>query len=135
MFLKLIYYTGIIACLALIGNCFMPWVHYNNINVTFSGMNVTKFAAGNYYGKAGIPISIMTGIILLFILIPALWAKRVNLFLAALLFAYCIRTYIVFTSALFEGEVEKYSGIYLIVVLSFIILLASVFPKGRGSKV
>ena len=97
-------------------------------------MNVTKFAAGNYYGKAGIPISIMTGIILLFILIPALWAKRVNLFLAALLFAYCIRTYIVFTSALFEGEVEKYAGIYLIVLLSFIILLASVFPKGRGSK-
>ena len=107
----------------------MPWVHYNNINETFTGFHVTKFSTGNYYGRAGIIICVFTAIILLFTLISKVWAKRVNLFLSAVLFAYCIRTYIIFTSALFEGEVEKKTGIYLVVVLSFIILIASVFPK------
>ncbi len=55
--------------------------------------------------------------------------KKVNLLLAALLFAYCIRTYILFTGALFEGEVEKMAGIYLIIVLSFLVLVGAVFPK------
>jgi hypothetical protein len=134
MFLKISYYTGIIACMALVVNCFMPWVHYNNINETFTGYHVTRFVTGNYYGRAGIVITIMCSIIEVFMLIPRLWAKRLNLFFAALLFAYCIRTYIVFTSSLFEGEVEKYAGIYLIVILSFVILVSTVFPK-MGKKV
>ena len=129
MFPKMIYYTGIVACIAIVVCCFVPWVHYNSINETFNGFNVKKFPAGNYYGKAGIVITVMTGVVLLLILIPKVWAKRTNLFLAALLFAYCIRTYILFTGALFEEEVNKLAGIYLIVILSFVILLAAVFPK------
>ncbi len=129
MFSKIIYYAGIVASVAIIVCCFLPWVHYNNINTTFTGFNVTKFATGNYYGRAGVPITIMSVIILILMLLPRIWAKRTNLFVAALLFAYCIRTYIIFTSALFEGEVEKLAGIYLIIILSFIILLGSLFPK------
>ena len=123
------YYAGIGASVAIIACCFLPWVHYNNINTTFTGFNVTKFATGNYYGRAGVPITIMSVIILILMLLPRIWAKRTNLFVAALLFAYCIRTYIIFTSALFEGEVEKQAGIYLIIILSFIMLLGSLFPK------
>jgi hypothetical protein len=62
-------------------------------------------------------------------LTPKRLAKRANLFLSALLFAYCIRTYIIFTSALFEGEVEKLAGIYMIVLLSTVIMLSTLFPK------
>ncbi|MFT3907847.1 MAG: hypothetical protein QM737_00345 [Ferruginibacter sp.] len=129
MFSKISYYAGVAASIAIIICCFLPWVHYNNINTTFTGFNVTKFATGNYYGKAGVPITIMSVIILILMLVPRIWAKRVNLFVAALLFAYCIRTYIIFTSALFEGEVEKQAGIYLIIILSFIMLLGCLFPK------
>lgn len=125
----IMHYTGIAACLLLIATCFMPWAHYNNINDTFTGFHVTKFSTGNYYGRAGIIICFFTALILLLILIPKVWAKRTNLFLSAILFAYCIRTYIIFTSALFEGEVEKKAGIYLIIVFSAIMLIASLFPK------
>jgi hypothetical protein len=131
MFSKVMYYTGIAATVAMIITCFMPWVHYNSINETFTGYHVTKFVTGNYYGRAGIPITIMSSIILICMLLPKLWAKRINLFVAALLFAYCIRTYIIFTSALFEGEVEKKPGIYLVIVLSFLMLLGCLFPKGK----
>ncbi|CAN5769827.1 hypothetical protein BH11BAC4_BH11BAC4_06240 [soil metagenome] len=129
MFTKTIYPVGLIACLAIVGACFLPWVHYNNINETFTGFHVTKFATGNYYGRAGIIITTFAGIILLLMLLPKIWAKRVNLFLAALLFAYCIRTYIIFTSALFEGEVEKKIGIYLIILFSAVMLVAAAFPR------
>jgi hypothetical protein len=120
---------GIFCCILLIAACFMPWVHYNSINQTFTGFNVTKFTTGNYYGKAGIPISVITTFILLCMLVKKIWAKRVNLFMAALLVAYGIRTYIIFTSALFEGELIKKIGIYLILILPFFILASAVFPK------
>ncbi len=132
---RIMHIIGLAASFMIVVACFMPWVHYNNINETFTGFHVTRFSTGNYYGKAGYIICFFTAIILLLILLPKIWAKRVNLFLSAILFAYCIRTYIIFTSALFEGEVEKKAGIYLIVILSFIMLLASVFPKmGEGKR-
>jgi uncharacterized membrane protein len=123
------FYLGIVACIAIIMACFLPWAYYNNINETFTGFHVTRFVTGNYYGRAGYIISIFSGIILVLSFVPKLWANRTNLFLTALLFAYCIRTYIIFTSSLFEGEVEKRAGIYLVVILSFIMLLASLFPR------
>lgn len=126
---RVMHIIGLLAGIALIGTCFMPWVHYNSINVTFTGFHVTKFAGGIYYGKAGTVITPLTVVILLLMLIPKVWAKRVNLLLAGLLFAYCIRTYIVFTGSLFEGDVDRLAGIYLLLVLSFILLVSAVFPK------
>lgn len=126
--------VGLIASASLIAACFIPWVHYNNINETFTGFHVSRFSTGNYYGRAGLVICVFTAIILLFMFVPKIWAKRTNLFLTAILFAYCIRTYIIFTSALFEGEVEKKAGIYLIIVLSFIMLASSLFPKLEAKR-
>ncbi len=134
MFSKIAYNLGLVASVAIIICCFIPWVHYNNINETFTGFHVTKFAGGSYYGKAGIVITILSSVILLFMLVPRIWAKRTNLFLAALLFAYCIRTYILFTGALFDGEVEKQPGIYLIIILSFLVLLGTTFPRLGDKK-
>lgn len=121
--------AGLAGCIAIIAACFMPWAHYNNINETFTGFHVIKFTTGNYYGKAGIPISIFASAIFILMLVPKTLAKRINLFLSALLLAYCIRTYIIFTSALFEGEVDKLPGIYTVVILSIIIFISSLFPK------
>ena len=129
MLSRISHIIGIFACLAIVASCFLPWCHYNNINETFTGFHVTRFSTGNYYGKAGRVISVFSAVIMILIMIPKVWAKRINLFLAASLFAYCIRTYIIFTSALFEGEVEKKTGIYLVLFFSAIILIASAFPK------
>ena len=112
----------------MIAVCFMPWVHYNSIDQTFTGYNVTKFATGVYYGKAGIIITGFAIIILMLNLLKGTVAKNANLFVCALLVAYTIRTYILFTGSLFEGQVEKYAGIYLIVVLSIVLLVCGLFP-------
>ena len=129
MFSKYSHIIGVFACIAIIGACFMPWCHYNNINETFTGYHVTRFSTGNYYGKAGKIITVFSLLVLILMMIKKVWAKRINLFMAASLFAYTIRTYIIFTSALFEGEVEKKAGIYLIVILSTVIMVSAAFPK------
>lgn len=125
-----IFHIGSLACcIALVAVCFIPWVYYKSIHETFTGYHVTKFVTGVYYGKAGIFITVFSAIIFLLTIWKNNGAKKVSLFAAALLFAYCIRTYILFTGSLFEGEVVKLPGIYLIVFLSFILLVCSAFPK------
>jgi hypothetical protein len=126
---RIAHYTGLIACVAIIGACFMPWTYYNSIQQTFTGFNVVPFPTGTTYGKAGFTISGLAAVILLLIFVRKEWARKVNLFLAGVLVAYTIRTYIVFTSSLFKGEVEKFAGIYLVVILSVLILLSTLFPK------
>lgn len=128
MIARLIRIVGLIACIAMVLNCFMPWVYIQSLNDTFTGFHVTRFPSGTYYGRAGIFLTILTAVIFVFMLIPLLWAKRTNLLLSALLFAYSIRTYIIFTSALFENEISKKPGIYLQMVFAFLILLSSAFP-------
>ena len=125
---KYFHYVALITCIALIAVCFMPWVHYNSIDQTFTGYNVTKFATGVYYGKAGIIITGFATLILILKLLKGTVAKNANLFVCALLVAYTIRTYILFTGSLFEGQVIKYAGIYLIVVLSVVLLVCGLFP-------
>lgn len=131
---KFAHITGIMACIGIIAACFMPWTYYQSIQQTFTGFNVVPFPTGNYYGKAGIPITVMAGLILFFAFISKIWAKRTNLFLAGVLVAYTIRTYIIFTSALFEGEVEKFAGIYLVIILSVVILITTLFPNVQTNK-
>ncbi len=113
----------------MIAVCFMPWVHINSINETFTGYHVIKFANGTDYGQ---PWKVICGIaIIIFALnfVNNIVAKVVNLFIAAFLLAYCIRTYVLFTGSLFDGEVTRFAGIYLIVLLSAVLLVCSVFPK------
>lgn len=69
-------------------------------------------------------------------LVPKAGAKKINLFLAGLLMAYAIRTFIVFTGSLIAGDVEKKVGIILVIILPVLILVSTVFPKdGRELKV
>jgi hypothetical protein len=126
---KFLQYIAILSCIALIVTCFIPWVHYNSIDTTFNGYNVKPFPTGVNYGRAGKIITILVSISFLLTLIPYVAAKRTNMFVSALLVAYAIRTYVLFTGSLFEGEVVKLAGIYLIVALSFVILFCSIFPS------
>lgn|SRR5690606_39059575 len=126
--------AGALACLALIITCFIPWVHYNSVNLTFNGFNVKPFDTGNFYGKAGYPIVVLTGLIFLLMFVNKIWAKRLNLFLTALLIAYTIRTYIIFTSALFVNEVDKLAGIYLVLFLPIIIMVGCLSADVKTKK-
>ena len=129
MIYRIIYWTGFFSCIFLAVSCFIPWIHINSINETLTGMNVKPFATGNNYGNPGKFIIILTSIIFIFMLIPRIWAKRVNLFLSALLLAFALRSFVIFSGSLFEGEVERKMGLYLVLFLPIIILIACIFTK------
>lgn len=126
---KYIQILAILCTIALIITCFIPWVHYNSINETFSGINVRKFDSGVNYGKPGKIIIGLCAISLLCVLVPKLFLKRINMFATALLFAYCIRTYVLFTGSIFDGQVEKLAGIFLILIFSLAMVVCSIFPN------
>jgi len=129
MTLKILHWVGLTACLLLIISCFMPWAYYPVINETFTGFNAKSFPNGTYYGKPGYPIVTITAVIIVLMLVPKIWAKRTNLFLSGFLLAYVLSKYHIFTSSLFDGEVIKKPGVFLIAVSASLIMVSALFPN------
>ena len=125
MFVKYLHWIGIAACVTLIVSCFLPWVYYADIKQTFIGF----YSYDNHYGKPGIFLSLFAVLILVFMLLPKVWAKRTNLFIAALTVAYGIKTFILFSSCYNNYCPQKLFSLYLVVFCTVLMLLASVFPK------
>lgn len=125
MAIKIIHSLGIVACIALIISCFLPWTYYADLNQHFTGF----YSYGNNYGKPGKFLIVAGAAALLFMLLPKIWAKRVNLFLCALTVGYTIKTYVLFVSCYNSYCPEKLPGIYLMLFSSVMILVASVFPR------
>lgn len=125
MFVKYLHWIGIAACVTLIVSCFLPWVHYADINQTFTGFYSYK----NEYGKPGKFLVFFAVLILIFMLLPKIWAKRANLFISALTLAYAIKTVILFGSCYNNYCPEKLFSLYLMAGCTVVMLLASVFPS------
>jgi len=115
----------------LIISCFLPWVYFNSNNETFTGFYVSHFPNGIYYGRAGIFITILTIVVIILMLVNKPWVKAANLFISGLIFAYCIRTYFIFTASLFPNEVIRKPGIYMILIFSLILLVSTLFPNNE----
>lgn len=132
---KVFHYIGIVSCILLIIACFMPWTYYPGPKITFTGFNVQTFPSGVNYGKAGIPIVFLTVIILILTLLKSIVSKRINLFLCALLMAFAIRTFVVFSGSLIKGDLIIKPALFLVIILPFFILLSAIFPKDGRTKV
>lgn len=129
-FSKIAYRIGLIACITLVIACFLPWAYYADVHIpteaqkTFTGFVTYK----NNYGRPGKLLSIIAVISFVFMLLPKLWAKRANLFIAALGVGYAIKTYILFTSCYNAYCPDKKAGLFIMMASMFIILIAGAFP-------
>lgn len=124
MLVKYLHRIGIAACLMLIISCFLPWVYYADLNQTFSGF----YSYQNEYGKPGKFLVFFGVLILTFMLLPKVWAKRANLFICAITLAYAIKTFILFGSCYNNYCPQKLFSLYLVVGCTVIMLIASGFP-------
>ncbi len=116
---------GVGLCILLISFSFIPWVYIPSIDKNVSGM----MTEGTNFGKPAIINIFFTIISLILFLVPKLWAKRLNLFIAALNLAWTIRNFFVVSSC-FAGECpEKQFGLYAVIVLSIGILAMATLPK------
>ena len=112
---KLLSWIGMAACITLIISCFLPWAYYadphipNEADRTFNGF----FSYQGQQGRPGLALTFFSCLILLFMILPRIWAKRVNLFLSAFTVAYAFRTYVLFTSCYYAYCPEKKAGIFI----------------------
>ena len=131
MFVKYLHWLGIAACLTLILSCFLPWGYYADPQIadeakrTFTGFYNYK----QYYGTPGFIFCFFFLVILVFMLLPKIWAERANLFIAAFTIAFAVRTFIIFGSCYNNYCPQKLFGLYLMLGCTIVMLLASVFPN------
>jgi len=130
--MRLMKWIGFAAAVLLIVSCFFPWVIIESKNITISGIDAT----GTSYGKPGYFHLLMGFIFLLFNFIPRVWAKRSNLFVVAMNFAWALRNYFTITSCEGGNCPIKKTGIYMLLLASVLMLGAAVFPdiKLPGEK-
>jgi hypothetical protein len=128
---KLLSWFGMLACVTLIISCFLPLTYYadphipNEADRTFTSF----YSYQQQYGRPGIILLFLSVVILSLMILPKIWAKRTNLFLAAFTLAYVIRIYILFTSCYNAYCPEKRTGIYLMLFSAIVILIGCVFPN------
>jgi len=127
---KILSSFGMAACVALVISCFIPWAYYADAHIpeadrTFTGF----FSYQSQYGKPAIGLILFTTIIFVCMIVPKVWAKRINLFLSGFMLAYAFRCYNLYTSCYNAYCPEKKAGIFIMLISAIIILIASVFPN------
>ncbi|MCW3093701.1 MAG: hypothetical protein JWP81_4770 [Ferruginibacter sp.] len=127
---KILHWIGLAACVILIISCFMPWAYFADAHIpteaerTFTGF----YSYGNNYGKPGKMLVAFGIIVIALMLLPKIWAKRTNLFICALAVGYAIKTYILYVSCYNAYCPEKKAGIFLMLIATLFMLVASAFP-------
>lgn len=127
MFVKYLHWLGIAACLTLIVSCFLPWTYHADLNQSFTGF----YSYDNHYGKPGKFLTFFAIIILLFMILQKVWAKRANLFVCAFTVAYAVKTFILFGSCYNNYCPQKLFSLYMMVGCTVLMLIASVFPNAK----
>ena len=117
-------YVGLCGTALLILACFLPWAYYPDIDKTFTGF----YSQDNHYGRPGKLLVCFAILAAGLFLTPKIWAKRLNLFVAAILVAYGLKTYLLFTSCYKGFCPEKQTGIYLVMLSILVTALAAVLP-------
>lgn len=115
---------GLLASVALIVSCFLPWAYYPDLQKSFSGF----FSEQNVYGKPGIAFTFFGVISVILLFINKIWAKRTLIFFAALNIGYLLKTYVIYTSCYKGYCPEKQYGIYFLIISSLVLLVISFFP-------
>jgi len=120
-------WIGIAAALLLIGACYLPWAYFPDLQKEFTGF----FSENNAYGRPGKIFVFLCGIAIIMFLIPRIWAKRTNIFVGAIILAFAIKSFILYTACYRGICPEKRVGIFLVLLGAVLIVVAAVSPNIR----
>ena len=115
---------GIATAIVIIITCFLPWVYIEAIDVTITGVS----AKHTSYGWPGLFNIIFSSLSILFSIIPAIWAKRTNLFIATFNFAWTLRNFLILSKCeMGECPVKRF-GLYALMILSVVLMIMTLVP-------
>jgi hypothetical protein len=116
---------GIAGAVLMLAACFMPWAYYPDLQKEFTGF----FSEQNIYGRPGNVMAFFAVIEIFLFLIPRVWAKRANILVAAMAFAFSIKSYVLYTACYRGICPERRAGIFLVVLGALMALAASLLPN------
>lgn len=116
---------GVVIAILVIGICFLPWSVVTEHNIIVTGMN----AKGTDFGKPGLMNIVFSLIMILLFCIQKIWAKRTNLFIGAINFAWSVRNYLLVTTCYFGECPEKKIGLFALLIFAFGAMLMTFFPQ------
>lgn len=121
---------GIVACLIVLICSYLPWSIVVSEHITISGFD-TK---GTRFGRPGLFLDFFTVLSLLLFAIPAIWAKRTNIFIGAIVFTWSIRNYILVSTCLMGECPVKQPALYVLVGASLVVMIMTLLPTINTSK-
>ncbi|HMH24901.1 MAG TPA: hypothetical protein VK563_24165 [Puia sp.] len=117
-------WIGVVASLLLIAACFLPWAYYPDLQKNFTGF----FSEKNMYGRPGKVLVFLGVVAMILFLVPRIWAKRTNMLLGAVILAFSIKSFILFT-ACYKGICpDRREGVFLILIAPVIMILCAILP-------
>ena len=118
----------------LVISSFLSWTYHPDLNKFFTGF----FSENNIYGKPGYVFIVLSIFAIVFFGIQKVWAKRWNLFICAIILAYAIKTFIVYSGCYRGICPAKQTGIWLMLAATLLMMGMSLLPdlnlKGESSK-
>ena len=112
---------GLLTALA----CFLPWMSIESKNLMITGMDTT----GTKFGKPGLLHLILTGLYLVFTLVPKPWGQKANLLVVAVNAAWAIRNFMLLTSCAGGECPARLIGFYMLLIGSMGMMAATIFTK------
>jgi len=128
--MKYIQWTGLLCAVILGAACFLPWTFHPDLNKYFTGF----FSEQNSYGRPGMFIIAVGSIAFLMFAFNKRWAQRTNWVLCAILMAYCIRTYLVYSSC-YRGICPiKQPALFIVLLAPILMLVMAILPSVRSER-
>ena len=120
-------WLGIFTALLLIVSAFLPWTYHPDIDQVFTGF----YSMENAYGKPGKLLIFFALVASVFFVIPKVWAKRWNILICSIGFAYAIKSFLLF-SGCYKGICpDKLYGIWMMTGSALVMLIVSFLPSGK----
>ena len=116
---------GLLAALALISACFLPWVFIESKNITVTGIE----SSGTSFGKPGYFHFVLAAFYLVFHFTPRIWAKRMNLLVSVLNIGWAVRNYFLISTCAGGECPEKKISLYIVLGSSLLMLVAALLPQ------
>lgn len=117
-------WIGIAASILLVIAGFLPWTYHPDLNKNFTGF----FTENNVYGKPGYVFVWLSIITIVFFAIQRVWAKRWNMFMCALVLAYAIKSFIMYSGCYRGICPDKLAGLWIMLASAALMMAMALFP-------
>ena len=116
---------GVVIAILVMGVCFLPWSIVIERNIVITGVHAT----GTDFGRPGLMNIVFSLVMILLFCIQKTGAKRTNLFVGAMNFAWAVRNYILVTTCFFGECPQKQIGLFALLIFAFGAMLMTFFPQ------